>query len=528
VNQSQLGRAYAAADCLVLPSDWGETWGLVVNEAMATGLPCVVSDRVGCAPDLIIPGQTGDVFAFGDADALATAVARVRKRRQEGWGFAAACRAQVASYSHEAATAGLVAACQDAVQRRPRGSASQSRRTTPRVVACCGHMSVVYGLERMTFEVLRALRVRGMAVHCILNTWANWDRPQEQHPIAALAERIGASWSTGYYWYSFERRSRNPLKLAQLMWDILMTSGGLLREAWNFQATHVLVPEHVAALRNAPALLLLRMMRIPVLLRVANHPAPGRFYRRIWGRVLPLLVTRFVANSQFSAERLRAAGVPPRKIVTIRNAVARRSVSPQADTDVVELVHSRRTVLSVGQIAPFKGTHLVVEAMVSLLEAGEDIQSVIVGPLPVWPADRVEYARHLRQRVAAVGAQDRIHFVGERENVLEIMQAAYVFAAPILQEETFGNVALEAKSVGLPVVAFPTGGLPELVEHGVTGYVCGDSNLESLLAGLRYFLSDPDRRNKAAAASLAAMTQPDSELGQATFRTRWQSLFDEP
>jgi glycosyltransferase involved in cell wall biosynthesis len=247
----------------------------------------------------------------------------------------------------------------------------------------------------------------------------------------------------------------------------------------------------------------------------------------MWGRVLPVLVTRFVVNSQFCAERLRAAGVPPRKTVTIRNAVARRGVSPQVDADIVELVHSRRTVLSVGQIAPFKGTHLVVEAMVSLLEAGEDIQAVIVGPLPVWPTDRVDYTRHLRQRVAAVEAQDRIHFVGERENVLEIMQAAYVLAAPILQEETFGNVALEAKSVGLPVVAFPTGGLPELIDHGVTGYICADSNLESLLAGLRYFLSDPDRRNKAAAASLAAINRPDSELSQATFRTRWQALFDE-
>jgi glycosyltransferase involved in cell wall biosynthesis len=131
VNQSQLGRAYAAADCLVLPSDWGESWGLVVNEAMATGLPCVVSDRVGCAPDLVVPGQTGDVFAFGDADALAAAVARVRKRRQDGLDFATACRARVASYSHEIATTGLVAACQDAVQRRPRGSALQGSSPLP-------------------------------------------------------------------------------------------------------------------------------------------------------------------------------------------------------------------------------------------------------------------------------------------------------------------------------------------------------------------------------------------------------------
>src|SRR5262249_10363056 len=51
LNQRELGRAYAAADCLVLPSV-RESWGLVVNEALATGLPAVVSEAVGCAPDL--------------------------------------------------------------------------------------------------------------------------------------------------------------------------------------------------------------------------------------------------------------------------------------------------------------------------------------------------------------------------------------------------------------------------------------------------------------------------------------------
>ena len=45
------------------------------------------------------------------------------------------------------------------------------------------------------------------------------------------------------------------------------------------------------------------------------------------------------------------------------------------------------------------------------------------------------------------------------------MNASYVLAAPILQEETFGNVALEARSVGLPVVTFARGGLTELVSH---------------------------------------------------------------
>lgn len=70
LNQTQISEAYVAADCLVLPSDYGETWGLVVNEAMASGLPCVISDRCGSAEDLGAqpPNQT---FPFGDCNALA-------------------------------------------------------------------------------------------------------------------------------------------------------------------------------------------------------------------------------------------------------------------------------------------------------------------------------------------------------------------------------------------------------------------------------------------------------------------------
>ena len=71
LNQSEMAEAYVASDCLVLPSDDGETWGLVVNEAMACGRPAIVSDKVGCGPDLIRDGETGYVFPLGDVEALA-------------------------------------------------------------------------------------------------------------------------------------------------------------------------------------------------------------------------------------------------------------------------------------------------------------------------------------------------------------------------------------------------------------------------------------------------------------------------
>ena len=74
-NQSRMPVAYRLGDVLALPSQ-SETWGLAVNEAMACGRPAVVSDRVGCAPDLVRP-DTGRVVPAGDAAALAAALAAV-------------------------------------------------------------------------------------------------------------------------------------------------------------------------------------------------------------------------------------------------------------------------------------------------------------------------------------------------------------------------------------------------------------------------------------------------------------------
>jgi glycosyltransferase involved in cell wall biosynthesis len=71
INQSDLPLYYAIGNCFLLCSDYGETWGLVVNEAMICGMPAIVSDRVGCGPDLIIEGQTGFVYSYGDPSHLA-------------------------------------------------------------------------------------------------------------------------------------------------------------------------------------------------------------------------------------------------------------------------------------------------------------------------------------------------------------------------------------------------------------------------------------------------------------------------
>ena len=77
-NQSRMPVVYRLGDVFVLPSRGpGETWGLAVNEAMACGRPVVVSDKVGCAPDLVDEGENGCVFEAGNADALRRVLRRL-------------------------------------------------------------------------------------------------------------------------------------------------------------------------------------------------------------------------------------------------------------------------------------------------------------------------------------------------------------------------------------------------------------------------------------------------------------------
>ncbi len=84
-NQSLMPAVYRLANVFVLPSMGpGETWGLAVNEAMASGRPVIVSDRVGCARDLVIENQTGWVVRAGDPDDLGRALKRACQLGAEG------------------------------------------------------------------------------------------------------------------------------------------------------------------------------------------------------------------------------------------------------------------------------------------------------------------------------------------------------------------------------------------------------------------------------------------------------------
>ncbi|MBZ5628234.1 MAG: glycosyltransferase family 4 protein [Acidobacteriia bacterium] len=109
LNQSEMVKAYVAADALVLPSDGGETWGLVVNEAMVCGRACIVSDKVGCGPDLITP-ETGAVYPLGDVERLAALMSELAADPARVRSMGAAAAQEIAEYSTDVAVRGVLEA----------------------------------------------------------------------------------------------------------------------------------------------------------------------------------------------------------------------------------------------------------------------------------------------------------------------------------------------------------------------------------------------------------------------------------
>jgi glycosyltransferase involved in cell wall biosynthesis len=507
VNQSTMPSVLAAADCLALPSE-SETWGFVVSEALTCGIPCVVSDRVGCAPDLIHDGVSGAVHETGDVDSLVRALSRVREATARGAITRESCRQPTAAFSLERAAEGIRRGADRLITRR-----QARRRATegqPRVIATMGNMVSVFGLERMSFEVLRTLRENGAAVHCVVNSW-------QSSRVVDLVDDLGASWSIGYYWYELRRRAALGARF-QAAWDIFRTSLDLLGDARRFRPTHVFAPEFNAIVRSAPALWILRRLGVRVVLRLGNAPESGRFYRYLWRHVIDRCVDEYAPNSRFIEQELLGHGIPARKSRVIYNTVPRRSQRWYPHQPVPG------RVIFVGQIIPPKGVDLLLEAVATLRRSKVDVTLDIVGDIDGWePPGYAGYRAGVRARAEQPDLAGCVRFLGVREDVPALLATASVHCLPSRpeQKEGFTVTTLEAKHAGLPSVVTRSGALPEMVRHTVDGWVCGEVTASAIAEGLEYFLSDRERARRAGEEARAW----ERAFSPSRFASEWGDVF---
>jgi glycosyltransferase involved in cell wall biosynthesis len=118
VGQLRMPSVYRASDLLVLPSAH-DSFGYVINEAMACGLPVAISDRVGAKFDLVCPGENGYIFPVGDVDALAAILTEIHSDSEKNKRMGAAARLRMETWSPKQYVDGLVRAVDIAIGADP-------------------------------------------------------------------------------------------------------------------------------------------------------------------------------------------------------------------------------------------------------------------------------------------------------------------------------------------------------------------------------------------------------------------------
>lgn len=189
-------------------------------------------------------------------------------------------------------------------------------------------------------------------------------------------------------------------------------------------------------------------------------------------------------------------------------AAARLQLGLPADAFVVAVL---------GRISPWKGQDVLVRALAQL---PEDAVALICGA--PWPGDeRVQ--RELVELAGALGVGPRVHHSGVIEGPHVAYGAADVVVVPSTKPDPFPNSALEAAAAGCCVVGANHGGIPEIIEDGVTGVLVAPNNAHALATALDVLMQDPQRREQLgrdAATDIAARFSRERMLGEV------QALYD--
>ncbi len=383
----------------------------------------------------------------------------------------------------------------------------------PRILALFG-ARVLFGQERANIEALAALRDEGCEVLCVI-------RPEDWPELLALSAALGArglAWITAPYvdypvrgWLLHVAR-HNPSAY-------LKGNAALKRIAQDFAATHIHAFNslHVAAFFGA-----LRTVRIPLVYRAGDEPTRHNlFYRAVW-RFILARASHFVADSQFIAAALTASGADAARVTVLYAPPPRRAGAPLVEIPQAASAPGAFRFAYVGQLIPEKGIDLLVHAFSSIASAHPNAQLLIAGRISDWSGD--DWARALRDRTNSdpqIGG--RVHFLGLVEDAPELVRLCHVHVAPSVQEEPYGLVVVEAKSVGRPSIIFRSGGMTELVEDGIDGAVVDDKSAAGLAKAMLAYVADP---NLAAAQGEAAYGSM-AKLGFESFARRWREIYEQ-
>jgi glycosyltransferase involved in cell wall biosynthesis len=361
----------------------------------------------------------------------------------------------------------------------------------------------LFGHERGNIEVYKALRDCGADVLVGVNQIENGDK------VGAYLRDLGFKTFNlpfGSQW-SWKWLRQEPLSIFEKWNQLWGCSRTFSQQIRVFQPTHL----HLGSLTTynylVPALM---SSNVPLIYRVGDAPPINSPYNlHIWHLAMRRS-SKIVANSKFIRQQILAQNIQSEKIEQIYSLAPLPASSTSHELDDVD----RSGLVYVGQMAEHKGVLPLLESLGKI----KGIELNLVG----GSIHDDEFISQLRDWTRIHQLQERVHFIGMVKDPSSFYAKAMIHIAPSIWNEPLANVVLEAKRMGTPSVVFPSGGLPEMIQHGIDGYVCRDRTVEALVEALEWMLSDTDRLAQMGAA---ARVDYETRFGRQRFLEEWSQVY---
>jgi len=198
-----------------------------------------------------------------------------------------------------------------------------------------------------------------------------------------------------------------------------------------------------------------------------NVPKPNKVNKML----IELYDLHLAVSKHVKHRTIELLRVSPNKIGVVYNAVDTEFFKPCKPSEKTEKrkifgVEDEFTIVFAGRIVPEKGLHHLILASKILKEKGYRFKLLIAGPLGHFDIEKLEgYPRFCFELINKLGLTDNIRYIGrlERNELRNLYCTSDLVVVPSLWEEPCGMVVLEAMAMGRPVVAYATGGIPELI-----------------------------------------------------------------
>ncbi|NJN87776.1 MAG: colanic acid biosynthesis glycosyltransferase WcaL [Leptolyngbyaceae cyanobacterium SL_7_1] len=197
----------------------------------------------------------------------------------------------------------------------------------------------------------------------------------------------------------------------------------------------------------------------------------------------------FLANCEFFRQRAIQLGCSPDSIIVHRSGLDASKFPFTARH--VDLNRGVR-IATTGRLVEKKGIEYVIQAVAKLLEAYPTLQYNIIGDGVLKPS--------LQALIDQLGVNQSVHLLGwkNEQEMAEILRETDLFVAPSItaqdgNQDAPVNVLKEAMAMGLPTISTQHGGIPELIEDGVNGFLVPERDVDALVDRLDYLIQHPQR-----------------------------------